>query len=308
MPAVQTMFPALGTVNTITLYDTPQKLPADCARSLICSLDRSLSVFRPDSEISRLNARAGCGWTEISPDAFSVFRESLRCSELTDGAFDVTAGPLSALWRDAIRERKLPSARDIRRARRLTGYRDLQLDDMNSRARLRKAGQSVDLGGIAKGYAAGRAAGILRDAGVSNAVINLGGTVGVLGRAQTVGIQDPCRPTGTPLGSLTLKDAFAVTSGGYERGFTIDGVRRHHIIDPRTGTPSDSGLLSVTLVGRRPAELDALATAVFILGAEASMPLLRERDIGAVFVTEEGGVFITPDLSPDFKLYRQKGA
>ena len=109
------------------------------------------------------------------------------------------------------------------------------------------------------------------------------------------------------LGTLKLQDAFAVTSGSYERGFTSGGIRRHHIIDPRTGEPSRSGLASVTLIGTRAAELDALATAVFILGAEASVPLLQSRQIEAVFVTETGSVFVTPGLRPSFQIL-QKGA
>ena len=99
-----------------------------------------------------------------------------------------------------------------------------------------------------------------------------------------------------------------MTSGSYERGAVIDGKRRHHIIDPRTGLPAESGLLSVTLVGQCASELDALATAVFILGADAAMPILQSKGIEAVFVIETGEVFITPDLQSNFQLFQQKGA
>ena len=307
MPAVRNMFPALGTLNTVTLYDTADTRPTDEVRDFIVHLDRTLSVFRPDSELSRLNALRGGRWTEVGEDTFAIFRESIRCSRLSGGAFDVTAGPLSALWREAIRTRQLPSKKMIRKARKLVGYQSLKLDEVRRRVCLRKTGQRVDFGGIAKGYAADKAAGMLRAAGVRNAVINLGGTVGVVGPEQRIGIQDPFRPTGEALGTLTLQDAFAVTSGSYERGFTSGGIRRHHIIDPRTGEPSRSGLASVTLIGTRAAELDALATAVFILGAEASVPLLQSRQIEAVFVTETGSVFVTPGLRPSFQIL-QKGA
>ena len=304
---VQTMFPAMGTVNSITVYDPEQKSAAEEVCSFVRSLDRKLSLFRPDSEISRFNALNGGEWTEVSEDCFAVFRESVRCAALTGGAFDITAGPLSALWREAIRTRQLPEEPAVRKARSLVNYRDLGLKEDRRQACLRKKEQSVDLGGIAKGYAAGRAAWILREAGVKNALINFGGTAGVLGEPKNVGIQDPFRPTGEPFAVLRLQDAFAVTSGSYERGFTRDGVRRHHIIDPRSGQPSGSGLMSVTLVGTHAAELDALATAAFILGAEAALPLLQSLAVGAVFVTETGRVLATPDLQPDLKLIHRKG-
>ena len=308
MPTVQTMFPALGTVNTITLFDTVHKRTADDARSFVCDLDQKLSVFRPDSELSRFNALRGGKWMSVSEDTFVIFQESVLCGKLTNGSFDVTAGPLSALWRDAIRNRRLPSAEEIQHAKRLVDYRDLRLDDLKKRVCLRKSGQSVDFGGIAKGYAADKVVELLQCDGVQNAVLNLGGTVGVLGRPQRVGIQDPSRPTGAPLGALTLQNEFAVTSGSYERGAVIDGKRRHHIIDPRTGMPSCSGLLSVTLVGQCATELDALATAAFILGTEDAVPILRSRGIEAVFVMETGEVFVTPDLQSNFQLFQQKGA
>ena len=308
MSTVQTMFPALGTVNTITLYDTAHKSVADDARSFVCELDRKLSVFRPDSELSRFNALRGGEWMSVSEDTFVIFRESILCGKLTNGAFDVTAGPLSALWREAIRTCRLPTTAELQRAKRLVDYRDLRFNDTKKRVCLQKSGQSVDFGGIAKGYAADKVVEQLQCSGVQNAVVNLGGTVGVLGRPQRVGIQDPSRPTGAPLGALTLQNEFAVTSGSYERGAVIDGKRRHHIIDPRTGMPSCSGLLSVTLVGQCATELDALATAAFILGAEDAVPILRSRGIEAVFVTETGEVLVTPDLQSNFQLFQQKGA
>ncbi|MBO4872987.1 MAG: FAD:protein FMN transferase [Lachnospiraceae bacterium] len=305
--ALQTLFPAMGTVNSILIYDPARKNAAEEIRFFVRSLDRKLSVFRPDSEISRFNALDGGEWMTVGEDSFAIFRESIRCSRLTGGAFDVTAGPLSALWREAIRSRRLPEETAVRKAGQLVNYRDLGLKEEQRQVCLQKKEQSVDFGGIAKGYAADRAVRILREAGVKNALINFGGTVGVLGEPKMVGIQDPFRPTGEPFGVLTLQDSFAVTSGSYERGFARGGVRWHHIIDPRTGMPSDSGLRSVTLVGTRAAELDALSTAVFILGAEAALPLLQSRALEAVFITETGQVLVTPGLQSDFRLICQKG-
>ena len=306
--AVRMIFPAMGTVNSISIFDAGQQGAAISARDLVMRLERYLSLFRPESELSRFNALPGGTWMPVSEDTFALFCASVHYGRITDGAFDVTAGPLTALWRDAIKEQRIPADSDIISRKRLVDYKAISLDDGQGRVRLRCDGQSVDFGGIAKGYAADRVFDIMHKSAVQNAVINFGGTVGVLGKAQLIGIQHPCRPTGEPMGTLTLQNAFAVTSGGYERGFTVNGERYHHIIDPRSGMPSQCGLLSVTLVGEEAAALDALATAVFVLGAERSLPLLRSMKIEALFVTAEGAVLVTPGLEKSFRLLDQKGA
>ena len=303
---VQTVFPALGTVNSITVYDAEQKQAVMKAKDYILSLEQRLSVFRADSEISRLNAKAGA-WVQVSEDTFSLLQESVRYAELTEGAFDITAGPLSKLWREAIRTEQPPKEAALRREKRLVNYRDLLLDEGRKQAGLRRAGQCVDLGGIAKGYAADRITEKLRHEGVRNALLNLGGTVGALGEAQNIGIRNPLQPTGEPLGFLSLQDAFAVTSGVYERGFTQNGVRYHHILDPRSGMPANTGLCAVTLIGTNATELDALATATLILGAKDALPILQAHGIEAVFVTDTGEVLVTPNLKSTFRLLK-KGA
>lgn len=154
----------------------------------------------------------------------------------------------------------------------------------------------MDLGGIVKGYAADEARRMLQAYGAQNARINFGGTVVAIGRVQNIGIQNPFQKTGIPMACIPLKNKAIVTSGSYEQCFFHQGQRFHHIIDPRTGKPSCSGLLSVSLIGDEAVTLDALATGICCLGAEAGMPIVRRYGISAIFVTDHGGVHITPDL------------
>lgn len=311
---IQTLFPAMGTINSITLLHTTQKEPVLQARSLVLDLDKKFSVFRPESELSRLNARSGGPWVPVSDDLFSILLESQRCRALSCGAFDVTIGALTSYWKDAVRQsgplegRRRPAPPEIAYSPLKkpdtpeVAYSPLEMDDAGRRVRLTAPGSKIDLGGIAKGYAIDRLYSLFHEIGVKEALINLGGSVCVLGRALCVGIRNPFDPAGKPLGSLMLEDSCAVTSGSYERGFDECGVRYHHIIDPRTGRPSESGLLSVTLIGKNAAQLDGLATAAFILGTDKSAPLLASLGIEGIFVTASGEVLVTPGLSSAFKL------
>jgi thiamine biosynthesis lipoprotein len=187
----------------------------------------------------------------------------------------------------------------------LVDWNDMLLDEDAGTVRLRKIGQRIDLGGVAKGYVADGLRKRLRQHGVQRALLNLGGTVAAMGCATRIGIQDPFRPTGVPMGTLTLDDRCAVTSRVYERYAEIGGRRYHHIIDPRTGFPAKSGLVSVTLIGKDAARLDALATASIILGVEESAALLAAQSIEAVFVTDQGRVLITKGLKREFQLLNQ---
>lgn len=184
----------------------------------------------------------------------------------------------------------------------LVNDEDILLDDEAQTAELRRFGQSLDLGAIAKGYAADEVRRILTEGGITGALVNLGGTVSVIGEGKHVGIQHPDRMTGIPMGRVLLADACAVTSGDYERYYEVDGTRYHHILDPRTGYPSRSGLRSVTLIGSSALALDALSTAVFVLGAEKGLPLIQQAGYQAVFVTDALDVFCTDGLRGNFEL------
>jgi FAD:protein FMN transferase len=185
----------------------------------------------------------------------------------------------------------ITSVREITELLPLVGYKGLRLDDETTSAELQKEGQAVDLGGIAKGYAADEVKRILMENGITSAMINLGGNIAALGcrpdgKPWRIGIQNPLSPTGEFLAVIPVEDGAVVTSGSNERFFIEDGVRYHHIIDPRTGRPARSGLLSVTVVCGNSADADALTTALFVLDREGGMKLLEITGTDAVFVSE----------------------
>jgi len=340
----QKIFPALGTVNSITIYGDHDPQILDECKKLILRMDRELSIFRPDSLVSEISRNAGLHPVPVTWITYSMIEEAKYYAGISGGAFDITAGPMSRLWKNAAVSGSMPGAQELRRARRLTGWQDMIVrpeedpdailsggslpssDDERILAQvmLRRKGQSIDMGGIAKGWAADQVMRILKERGIDRAVINLGGTVISAGRSKKIGIQDPFRATGCQMGELELKDEAAVTSGSYEQSFSIDGRKFHHIIDPRTGISSDSGLMSVTLIapaayhkdrsladpgsdirrglGIDAAGLDALATAVFVTGARQGLPLLTKLGVEAIFVADDGRIMATPAVSQRFKM------
>lgn len=293
---IKKLFPAFGTINSIELFD-------DCDLSILeqikinaLQMHNRFSFFDSNSEISQINQNAGIHSVTVSEDTFFLLSLGLRYARDTKKTFDVTLGSLSELWRAAIYSSNLPSETEIACCRTRYGIQSLELDAIHRTAFLRRKGVKIDLGGIAKGYAADEARRMLRAYGIQNARINFGGTVVVLGRTQNIGIQNPFQKTGIPMACIPLKNKAIVTSGSYEQCFFHRGQRFHHIIDPRTGRPSCSDLLSVSLIGDEAVALDALATGICCLGAEAGMPIVRRYKISAIFVTNHGGVYTTPDL------------
>ena len=296
-------FPAMGTVHTVTIFDAEGPEAASDARAYLLDLHGAWSCFKEDSLVSRINQAAGRQPVAVDEDTFEVLRQAKRYGRITEGAFDVTVGPLADLWRRAMEERQLPGDEAVWQALALVNFANVTLDEEAHTVLLEKAGQRIDLGGIAKGYAVDELRERLRRHGVHRALLDLGGTVAALGCGLPVGIRDPFRLHGAPMGTLMLEDRIAVTSGVYERFAYMDGYRYHHVVDPRTGYPSKSGLVSVTLVGENGGALDAFATAALILGMEKSAPMLAEQGMDAVFVTEQGQVFVTRGLKRQFHLY-----
>ena len=209
-------FPAMGTINSITLFVSQVPDAADDAREYLMRLNRSWTCFRQDSLLSQINRAAGRTAVAVDADTMEILDRSKAFSELSQGAFDVTAGPIAALWRDALGCGELPSDGEIWQAMELTNWRGIGLDRDAGTVMLSRQGQRMDLGGVAKGYVADGLRKRLRQRGVRRALLNLGGTVAAMGCATRIGVQDPFRPTGVPMGTLMLEDRCAVTSGVYE--------------------------------------------------------------------------------------------
>jgi thiamine biosynthesis lipoprotein len=295
-------------MNTIVeqrVYGDCAETEAACesAEAMLRRIEDRLSYFKPGSDIWALNAAAGSGQpVPVGPEALAVLGAALEYAASSGGAFDVTAAPLSECWRGAAAGGggSLPGAAELGRARALAGSDGLRLFPERGAAMLVKKGGAVDLGGIAKGYAADRAIEQYRAMGVRAALINLGGNVKVFGEKPdgqpwVVGLQDPDGERGVFFGALSVSDASVVTSGGYERYLAIGGEKYHHIIDPASGRPASSGLLSATVVARESMRADALATAAFVLGRERAARLLAAYPgTEAVLLDDERRVWITP--------------
>lgn len=306
-------FIAMGTINTISVFcrDTSAhfdqtKRALEKAAARVNELEERLSVFNEGSDISRLNRSAGIRPQKVCRETFELLLRAKEFSSLSGGAFDITTRPLSSLWDFGKKDCHPPKEKEIQKMLRLVDYRDLILDESDTSAYLRRPGQSVDLGGIAKGYAADEVKRILRECGIKSALINLGGNIVTLGARPDgedwhIGIQNPLAPRGQFIGTIPVREGTVVTSGSNERFYMKNGIRYHHILDPRTGYPVQNGQLSVTVFYANSADADALTTALFVLGPEKADPLLRATGAQAAFITEKLDLFMTGDMMKRFE-------
>lgn len=299
----------MGTVCTVNAYDDGTEKLYDELFARLHEIDEKFSVTIDSSEISRVNRAAGESGVSVSPDTAYVVKAALSYAELTDGAFDPTVGPLVKLWGINTDHARVPEQSEIDAVLPLIHWRDVSVTDDNI-VMLKKRGMALDLGGIVKGYAADELTKILEARKVRRAIVDLGGNIFVYGKKKDgspwrVGIKDPKDPEGAPAIVLNLANSTIVTSGVYERFFTENGVRYHHILDVKTGYPADSGLLSSTIVCESSMAADALSTSVFVLGKEGGMDLLRriQSSSGAELPEVPGlhaqalGIFIEEDGS-----------
>jgi thiamine biosynthesis lipoprotein len=264
-------------------------------------LDRLMSVWKPESDIERLNAAAGDHPVAVSGDVLDVLRTARQVSEWTGGKFDVTFGALSGLWKfDHDQDNRIPDPREVRAKLPLVDYRALQIDEKARTAFLMRKGMRVNLGGIGKGYAVDRAVAILRGRGLRDFIVQAGGDMYVSGRRGDrpwrLAIRDPRGPADRAFAALDLTDGTFSTSGDYERFFMHEGRRYHHIIDPAIGEPARASR-SVTIVSARAILADALAKGVFILGGRKGMELIeRVPGVEGVIVTDRNEVLVSPGL------------
>jgi thiamine biosynthesis lipoprotein len=273
----------MGTRVTVSIYGVEEKKAEEIAGEAIHELHRLeqiMSTWNPESEISRLNSSAGKERISLSPEIMDLLDISIQFSKLTSGAFDITARPVSRLWGFQDGADTIPSQESISEAMAAVGYEKI---DINRSGVLLPAGTQIDLAGIAKGYGVDRCADIIRDAGVSSALIDLGGNIYALGsppgkKGWIVGIRNPVK-TDSIIGYVILRDEAAASSGNYENYVERNGERFGHIIDPRTGRPASGPVRGVTVIAPTAAAADALSTSLFVLGAERGIALCRRISV-----------------------------
>jgi thiamine biosynthesis lipoprotein len=295
--------PLMDTLVTVTVVaDSDKKADTaiEKAFSVIERFGDTIDFFKETSELSAINRNAGIRPVRVSPLTLDVIKEALFVARKSGGAFDPTIGPEIELW-DFAKKIK-PSDEAIKETLPLVGYQKVIIDPNNSTVFLSKKGMKMDLGGIAKGYAADLAVDELKRDGITAGIVANAGDIKTFGlkpdgTAWNVGIRNP-RQKGESddlLAKVRLTGRAISTSGDYERFFIMNGKRYHHILDPRTGYPAGLSM-SVTVVADKGMYTDAFATAFFVLGPEKGMKLLEEMGMDGIIVDASGGVHTTPGI------------
>jgi thiamine biosynthesis lipoprotein len=273
-------------------------------------LDALLSVWKPGSDVLRLNAAAGDAPVRVSGETLDVLEAAQQASEWTGGKFDITFGALADVWKfDHDQDNRIPSSDEIAARLPLVDYTKVVIDRASSSAFVSRRGMRLHLGGIGKGYAVDRAVGILRSRGVSDFLLQAGGDLYASGQhgdaPWRLGIQDPRGESGAHFARIELRDRTFSTSGDYERFFVKDGQRYHHLLDPDNGRPA-RGCVSVTIVATSAMLADALSTGVFILGPDQGMALVeRLAEVEAVIVTAHNEVRLSTGMQGRLEILRR---
>jgi thiamine biosynthesis lipoprotein len=297
------------------------KTAVDEAMKRLDEIDQEASPNNEKSDVWKINNAAGKDYVKVGPDTIKMIKTSIQYAKLSGGAFDISVGPLIKLWGIGTEGARVPSDAEIKAVLPLVGYDKISINEKDSSVKLEKAGMSIDLGGIAKGFAADEVIKIYKKYQITDGLINLGGSsIYAMGKNQsgsqwTIGIQHPRldRNEGL-LGKIKLSNEALSTSGDYERYFIKDGKRYHHIIDPHTGYPTDNGSMSDTIVikGDVPdANMigDLLTTTVFVSGVDKGLKLMETLNgMDCAITTTDNKVYATSgmkkrivDLYSDFK-------
>lgn len=303
--------PHMGTTFRLVLFASSSERAARAAAAAfarVAELDAALSDYRPDGELMALCRRAGGPPVAVGPDLFRVLLAAQEWARRSDGAFDVTVGPAVQLWRRARRIGEMPAAAALEAARSLVGHDKVALDGSARTVRLAAEGMRLDLGGIAKGFAADEAQAVLRAHGITRALVAAGGDVVVSGPppdrpgwsveiALPAPLHDPAAPP------LELRDAAVSTSGDAEQFVTIEGVRYSHIVDPRTGMAL-TGRSGATVIAPTGTASDALATTASVLGVNEALALVEATPGAAACLAREGPAGVERAQS---RLWKEKG-
>lgn len=298
----------LVTINVAADSKDQAEKAMDEAFGEIKKLDNLINFFSDKSELAEINRKAGIFSVKVSPYTLELVERAVYAAEKTDGAFDVTIGPESSLW--DFPARKKPEDSTIRKNLNLVNYKWIVTDKVKSTVYLRKKGMLMDLGGIAKGYAADKAAEVLKRNGIKGGLVSCAGDIRAFGlkpdgKGWVIGIRNP-RMKGKDdeiMATIELKDMAVSTSGDYERYFILDGKRYHHILDPKTGYPSE-GIISVSVVAPYGVYTDSFSTAVFVLGTDKGMQVLQQMGFDGVIVDSGQKILTTPGLKGKIEFKR----
>ncbi|MBQ8925256.1 MAG: FAD:protein FMN transferase [Clostridia bacterium] len=294
---------AMDTYMTVSAYGDAGEKAVDAAVKEINRLDALLSTGKASSEVSELTANDG---GKLSADTNALMDAALDLYESTDHVFDITIYPVMKLWGFTDQNYKVPSDGDLKAALKLVDASTLDYNKSKKTVAFTVDGTQIDFGGIAKGYTSATVAQLYKDYGVTSGLVNLGGNVQTVGfkpdgTEWRIGIQHP-EDENDMLGVVQTHDQAVITSGGYERNFEEDGVVYHHIIDPSTGYPADSGLISVTIVSEDGTLADGLSTSLFIMGKDKAIEYWKahSKDFDFVLCEDDGTLVVSKGLKDKF--------
>lgn len=299
----------LDTICNITLYDSDEKT-IDEAFDYVRKYENLLSRTVENSDISNINKNSGKKSVEVNKDTLEVIRKGIEYGDLTNGKFDITIEPISSLWNFGQKNAKVPDISEINSSLPLINYKDISIK--NNSVFLSKENQGIDLGAIAKGYIADKTKDFLLKKGVKSGVLDFGGNVICIGNKPDgnkfkIGIQDPFKNRNKIYGIIDVSDKSVVTSGIYERFIEKDGIKYHHILDPKTGMPFENNIEQVTIISKNSVDGDGLSTSLFALGIEDGLNLIDSLNgVDAIFITKDNKVYKSKDFDAKYNYRNSK--
>nr|WP_301183416.1 FAD:protein FMN transferase [Streptococcus suis] len=302
----------LHTVVQLSIYHENQEEAMDEAVSYIKEMESLLSTNLEGADIYRINQAAGKEAVKVDERTFEVIETAIDMSKESQGLFDISIGAVSNLWKIGDEDARKPSDEEIKAALPFINYKDITLDKEKKTVFIKEE-MTLELGAISKGYIADKVRELFASKGITTAIINLGGNVVVMGDSPTtqngwnVGVQDPDQVRGATVGSVPGTHDSVVTSGIYERYLEVDGVKYHHILDPKTGYPVENDISGVTVFSKTSIQGDALSTTLFLLGVEKGLDFINQMDgVEAVFIDKEQGVHLSDGLKESFELTNEE--
>lgn len=296
----------LGTVVTISLYDNGSEEILEKAFARLLEIENLMSANLEASEIGQINLLAGKEPVPVSEETYKVIEKGIYYGEVSKGTFDISMEPVVDLWKIGTGDARVPSEEELQLALSKVSFEKIQLDETNQTAFLPEYGMGLDLGGIAKGYAADEIVRLLKAEGVSSAMLNLGGNVFAMGSkidgsTWNIGIQNPFDERNQYFGIASIANQTVVTSGPYERYFEENGKRYHHIFDTATGMPVENNIASVTVIADSSIDGDALSTTLFALGIEEGLALVETLEgVDCIYVDYDKKVTVSTGLRDSF--------
>jgi thiamine biosynthesis lipoprotein len=306
---------AMGTWVQVWLWTEDQAGASKAAADVFAEmkrLDGVMTNFTSTSEVGQINVNAGIKPVVVSDETIAVIDRAIDVSKRSNGIFDITVGAFKGMWKfDDDMDGTLPDPADVEKRRKLVNYKDIVVDHNAKTVFLRRKGMAITLGGIAKGYAVDKCVAILRNEGFTDFMVQAGGDMYVAGSKSgepwVVGIRDPRGSADEMFAVEPIRDHSFSTSGDYERGFVKDGVRYHHILDPRDGQPAHASR-SVTIRAKDAFTADAWSKVMFIYGWKVGQDIIKREkldDFEAVWVDDKNEVHTTPGIEKDLKILRQ---